>query len=174
MTTPDDTYFMTINPKKDWATLIFFGIFIPLTTFKCSKKLYSWTHFDNLNPIDYIIGIILLFFFIYAARQIVWTLTGLVTIKISNDNLTIDKRIMGISFLKKYDLSKISKIDILTNTDLNSSWNFGGIKLFDNIKITISFTYLTKIISIGKNLKDFDADKIKYEIMKRQRKNSWM
>lgn len=79
---------------------------------------------------------------------------------------------MGISITKKYDLTKISDIYILTNTDSNSYWNFGGIKLYDNIKKTFSFKYLTKTISIGKDLTDFDTDKIKYEITKRQRKNS--
>jgi hypothetical protein len=159
---------MTINPKKDWATLFFFGIFIPLTIFKSSKKLYSWTHFDNMDAIDYIMGAILLFLIIYAVRQIIWALTGLVTIKVSNDNLTIDKKIMGISRTKNYELTKISDIYILTNTDSNSYRNFGGVKLYDNIKKKFSFTYLAKTISIGKNLTDFDADKLKHEITKRQ------
>ena len=128
MTTATDTYTTTIYPKKDWATLLFYVAFIPWTIFKGTKKLYRWTHFDNLDIIDIVLGLTLLFFFIFAARQIIWTLTGLVTITITNDNLTIDKKIMGISKTKKYDLNKISDIYILTNTDSNSSWNFGGIK----------------------------------------------
>jgi hypothetical protein len=144
-----------------------------LVVFKISKSNNLLTDYENLDFKNYLFGLLLLILSIFIIQRIIWTLTGVVVIKISNEELIITKRILGIGSVKKYDLMEISEILISTNTKSNSYWNFNGLRINDNIEKTFHFKYLTRKESFGKDLTDFDAEAIKNEISTRQKKNNW-
>ncbi|MBK9801292.1 MAG: hypothetical protein IPP56_16745 [Bacteroidetes bacterium] len=159
---------MTIRSKKDWWTLLFLAVFIPLIIIRSYRKLYGWTHFKNFEALDISFALLVLIALILTIQQFLWILTGQVIINISNDYLSVDKKIIGITWTKKYEIQNISNIYITDNENSNTYWG-KGIRFYDkNIKM-LHFSMNGKTISIGNKLEDFDAGKIKHEICSRQK-----
>jgi hypothetical protein len=148
---------------------MFLAVFIPFVIIRSSRKLFHRTHLGNLDALDFILAFTLLFLFAYFTRQLLWIFTGQVTITISHEYMSVEKKVFGIIRTNKYALKSISKIYITENEDSNTFWNFGGIKHYDKSSKVLHLTVDGKTIDIGSKLEGFNPEIVKSEICSRQK-----
>ncbi len=128
---------------------------------------------------DLAFGFIFLLILLYA----LWLIAGQVTITLTNEKLSVARRLLYINFYKQtVSLSAISNIEIMTNVKASSYFSFGEIKIlgfeytpewmrmYDIDPIVMYIHHNKGTFKIGTGLQKFGGHKLLQEIKKRQNK----
>ena len=90
-------------------------------------------------------------------------LTGETKFIISDNTLTVTEKIAGISKTKNYQIGQIQNPRI-ESVGSSTTWGFQGFYFSDYTMDVLAFTYNNSKVTLGKNLENFDAEKLKESI----------
>ena len=151
------TFHKTYKSQKDIPTIIFLIVWLTVLYIKVP---------DLLTEVNYLLLFLAGLLLLYIVKYLTWAIMGLLEIQIDLDQLTVRKKIMGIGFSKKYDLTLIKNPREGENKPSGTHWNFGGIWVNDKDKRILSFEYRNDKVTLGSKVANFDP----FEIIKHLRK----
>ena len=164
---------LTIAPKKYWGQIFILAmvllIFGGLNPFLFHPKQYTTNTVYHITPALFFC--LMCYFFI---QELAWVIAK-VRVIIDSEELIITKYSWGMKFTRKYQISKISNLNVKHKVpgDL-----FIGSSVAPDVRkfyliydpTVLYFNYETKPNKIGAHLNDFPAEEIVREIEKRKKK----
>jgi hypothetical protein len=150
MASSEEQKLLIVKSKANYPLIIFAVAWLFAVVFNINR-LYT----NSIITLVLICG-----FTLYLIYQVIWIVWGKTIFKTDDNNLIVTT---GFSIIKKtnrYNISQISAVRI-KSVESSTYWGFTGFRFADDHTSVIRFDYNKIEIILGRNLAEFDYDKLK-------------
>jgi hypothetical protein len=164
MSTSNNSDFSTTAKSKLNYVLALINVFIIcIFALKLKDIGVVLIHFSISSPYNFNSPLVILAFYVialYCIYNLLFMLTGETTFTISDNTLTVNEKIAGISRTKNYQIDKIQNPRIET-VGSSTNWAFQGFYFSNYTMDVLVFIYNNSKVMLGKELENFDARGLK-------------
>jgi len=159
----NSNFSITVKNKLNYVAALIDIFIICVSVLKLKDIQAVLFHFNINSPYNFNSPLIILAVYLiglYCIYNLVFILTGVTTITINHNILTVNIKILGINFVKNYQIDQIQNLRIEQKASDNY-WGFQGAMINDYKLNVLVFKFNNNNVVIGKNLEAFDVEKLK-------------